>query len=99
MIRIGNDIIITNDSLCYALKRDRHRTKKRGDSEEQSVTVLGYYGTLDRALAAIFIHEQKRALAEYDGDLIGAIEVIRKLYDDLEKEIRAAIPEANIAIE
>ena len=99
MIRINENILITNDALCFTLHRDLHRTKKSHGATIQATKILGYYGTLEKALNAIFEHEERRILENYEGDLKGGLELLRASYEELAEAIRMAVPTARVVIE
>lgn len=98
-MKITDLYYVTNDAYSFALKRCAGTRKSKKGETQQEYKILGYYGTLEKALNAIFEHEERRILENYEGDLKGGLELLRASYEKLAEAIREAVPTARVVIE
>lgn len=95
MIRLGNYGINVSDR-CYEVGKIATRIDKKTGNSEEILANSGYHTTLESALKAAYRRVTADAIKSYDGDLQGAIELVRKRTDAFEKLVRDALPDAKI---
>lgn len=103
MIRLGKYGINVSDR-CFEVGKIATRTIKKTDKntnektevEEEVLANSGYYTSLESALNGVYKRITVDALSNYDGNLQGAIELVRKRTDAFEKLVRDALPDVKI---
>lgn len=85
MIRINGDYFIEVDTYNYTPYRDTHKADKKG---KPIYKLVGYYPSLDQALAGIVKNMNARDFEENTYSLQEAVEIIKqstKVFTDLRR--------------
>lgn len=92
MLKLDDNYGVTADRHCFALKEISEGQTKDGETVER-VKVLGYFGTLARALQFYANHRLKRALdADQSAEeLIGFLEVLFGEVQDIAEGLEAEL--------
>ena len=99
MIRINECYTIDADKYCYVLYYDDGSVKIGKDGKERKDRdVLGYYGSLQNALTAIFDFKLKEITGEGEKSLSDALTAVRGAFCELRKVIEDAIPNVEAKI-
>lgn len=99
MIRIDEHYVIDADQYCYTLFYDTGKVKVDKDGKSRKVRdALGYYGTLDKAVQALFDLKLKEITSEGEKSLSDALTEVRGAFCELRKVIEDAIPNVEVII-
>lgn len=93
MVQIGDKYSVSADAYCYTLYRNT--TTKKGKPVR---SVLGYYGTLQKALKALFDIEAREIVGSGEKTLSQALYEVRQASCELAKVIEASVPGAEVII-
>lgn len=89
MIKIDDDFFIEVDNLCYTAKEDKHKTTKTKNGEEIPVyNIIGYYGTLSKAIIGVRDYILKNHFGENTCSLDEAIAYIEKVDETFQNYIK-----------
>ena len=93
MIRLTNGYAIDVDSHCYTVGIPKKQTvvnKKTGESKEtEAMSEAKYFSTLDKALTGWWQMMRKKELSKFEGSINEAIELIKKLDEQVLNTISA----------
>ena len=99
MIRINECYTIDADKYCYVLYYDDGSVKIGKDGKERKDRdVLGYYGSLQNALTAIFDFKLKEITSDGEKSLSDALTAVRGTFCELREVIERAIPNVEVKI-
>ncbi len=99
MIRIDEHYVIDADQYCYTLFYDTGKMKVDKDGKSRKVRdVLGYYGTLGKAVQALFDLKLKEITSEGEKSLYDALTEARTAFSELVEQVKAAVPDVEVTI-
>ena len=99
MIRINECYTIDADKYCYVLYYDDGSVKIGKDGKERKDRdVLGYYGSLQNALTAIFDFKLKEITGEGEKSLCDALTEARTAFSELIGQVKAAVPDVEVTV-
>ena len=84
MIKINDKFVVDSDESQYALKElSTIQDEKCKNFGQETQMVLGYYSTLEQSLCGLEKILSRRAIKIKDYTLKEAIELLRKIHDEI----------------
>lgn len=91
MVRVDDNYFIEVDAYNYTAKYDRGVKKQKkdgsGESDENSIMIIGYYTTLENAIRGILDHKVRKCMSEGEKSLCVALNELRAIVKEFNDKL------------